>query len=102
MDAITLRQKREPEWKKGVIQIQLLPNKKIIFTDNGAGLTEKEIHHFLSVIGQSSKRNFLEEQLPEDYIGRFGIGLLSCFMISDSIIIHTKSTNDENAYEWIK
>lgn len=101
VDAITLRQKREPEWKKGVIQIQLLPNKKIIFTDNGAGLTEKEIHHFLSVIGQSSKRNFLEEQLPEDYIGRFGIGLLSCFMISDSIIIHTKSTNDENAYEWI-
>lgn len=101
VDAITLRQKKEPDWNYGCIKIQLLPGKKIIFTDNGAGLTEKEIHHFLSVIGQSSKRDILDGLLPEDYIGRFGIGLLSCFMVSDSIIVHTKSIKDKNAYEWI-
>lgn len=100
-DAITLRQKREPGWKDGQIRITLLPKEKIIFTDNGAGLTQEEIHQFLSVIGQSSKRDIIDGHLPEDYIGRFGIGLLSCFMVSDSIIVHTKSTEDESAFEWV-
>lgn len=101
VDAITLRQKKEPNFHHGHIKIELLSNKKIIFTDNGAGLTKEEIHHFLSVIGQSSKHDLVNGQLPEDYIGRFGIGLLSCFMVSDSILIHTKSSKDQNAYEWI-
>lgn len=100
VDAITLRQKREAGWNHGSIHIDLVPGKRIIFTDNGAGLTKQEIHHFLSVIGQSSKRDFLHGKLPEDYIGRFGIGLLSCFMVSDSIIVHTRSAIDQNVYEW--
>lgn len=99
-DAVTLRRKKQPRWTGGKITISLIPREQIIFHDNGAGLTEEEIHRFLSVIGQSSKQQLEDGNIPEDYIGRFGIGLLSCFMVSDSIIVHTKSTDSDTGYCW--
>ena len=66
------------------------PGRRLIFRDNGAGLSEEGIHRFLAVIGQSSKTELVNGTIPEDYIGRFGIGLLSCFMVSDSIVVHTR------------
>ncbi len=101
VDAIKLREKKEPGWDKGCIHIRLQPGRRLVFTDNGAGLTKEEIHRFLSVIGQSSKHDLLGEGMPEDFIGRFGIGLLSCFMVSDSIVIRTKSIESDCVYEWI-
>ena len=80
---------------KGSITLEITEKKQLIFSDNGQGLTEEEIHQFLSIIGQSSKRNL--EQLESDYIGRFGIGLLSCFMVTDEITMITKSCKQENA-----
>ena len=58
MDATTAR-KTIDEHHKGEINIYInkvdgLP--QVIFEDNGIGLSEKEVHEFLSVIGQSSKR----------------------------------------------
>ena len=90
IDAVTLRQKRQPGWTGGRVTITLKPGEQMEFRDNGAGLTGEEIHRFLAVIGQSSK-TLLEADgtMPEDFIGRFGIGLLSCFMVSDSIVIET-------------
>lgn len=101
MDAITLRQKQEKEFQDGYIMISLEEGEKIEFRDNGAGLTEEEIHRFLAVIGQSSKSGLENSRLTEDYIGQFGIGLLSCFMVSDSIEIHTKSLKSEQGHAWI-
>lgn len=100
VDAITLRQKKEPRWSDGKITIQLKPGQQMTFKDNGAGLTEEEIHRFLAVIGQSSKQELVDGQMPEDYIGRFGIGLLSCFMVSDSIVVHTKPADGSEAHIW--
>lgn len=62
--------------------------------------TLEEIHRFLAVIGQSSKTELVNGQIPDDYIGRFGIGLLSCFMVSDSITVHTRSYSDSHSYMW--
>lgn len=36
----------------------------------------------------------------KDYIGRFGIGLLSCFMVSDSIVVHTRPAAGGPAHIW--
>ncbi|MCI8477809.1 MAG: HSP90 family protein, partial [Oscillospiraceae bacterium] len=90
VDAITLRQKREPTWHRGRITISVTPGHRLIFYDNGAGLDEGEIHRCLAVIGQSSKTALVTGTLPEDYIGRFGIGLLACVLVSDSIVVHTR------------
>ena len=100
VDAITMRQKKQANFKAGKITITIEPYERMIFHDNGAGLTKEEIHRFLAVIGQSSKTEYMNGKIPEDYIGRFGIGLLSCFMVSDSIVVHTKSINEEQAYVW--
>ena len=73
---------------------------RLIFRDNGAGLSEEGIHRFLAVIGQSSKTELVNGRIPEDYIGRFGIGLLSCFMVSDSIVVHTRPATGGGAHVW--
>lgn len=100
VDAITMRQKKQPGWNGGIITINVVPGKSIQFSDNGSGLNEEEIHRFLAVIGQSSKTQLVNGQIPEDYIGRFGIGLLSCFMVSDSIVVHTIPSDGSQAHIW--
>ena len=75
----------------GCIVLEIEEGQKLIFTDNGLGLTEEEIHQFLAIIGESSKRELTDGELRSDYIGRFGIGLLSCFMVSDEIRMLTRS-----------
>ena len=100
VDAITLRQKSQPDWNRGKITITVEPGRRLIFRDNGAGLSEEGIHRFLAVIGQSSKTKLVNGRIPEDYIGRFGIGLLSCFMVSDSIVVHTRPAQGGGAHVW--
>lgn len=71
------------------------------FCDYGTGLTEEEIHRFLAVIGQSSKHNEAQQKENNDYIGRFGIGLLSCFLVSDEICVRTRSVKlPDRTFEW--
>lgn len=101
VDAISGRQISEPGFLEGHIKITIEEEKSLIFTDNGLGLTEDEIHRFLAVIGESSKTGAYQENLPADYIGRFGIGLLSCFMVSDEIRVTTRSVTGTAAYEWV-
>lgn len=69
------------------IILEIVEGKQLVFSDNGQGLTEDEIHQFLDIIGESSKRKYEQKKNESDYIGRFGIGLLSCFMVSDEISI---------------
>ena len=77
--AVTLRRREQPGWDDGKNAISLTPGRRMEFRDNGAGLSGEGIHRFLAVIGQSSKTKLVNVKIPEDYIGRFGIGLLSCF-----------------------
>lgn len=100
VDAVTMRQKKQPGWNGGILSITVEPGRRIEFSDTGSGLTEEEIHHFLAVIGQSSKTEIVNGKIPEDYIGRFGIGLLSCFMVSDSIVVYTVPVDGSPANVW--
>jgi molecular chaperone HtpG len=89
IDAITARRSID-EFFSGEINIYVNKTQfpEIVFEDNGIGLSEDEVHKFLSVIGQSSKR---DDILEKDFIGKFGIGLLSCFVVSNEIIVETRS-----------
>jgi molecular chaperone HtpG len=85
------------------IEIELIDNegfpKQIIVSENGIGLTEEEVHKFLSIIGMSSKKDELFQKRQE-FIGQFGIGLLSCFMITDEIIMISRAAKGGKAVEW--
>jgi molecular chaperone HtpG len=104
VDAITARTQLEPD-HQGRISLEVISSPErneatLVFEDNGIGLTEAEIHQFLATIGQSSKREELADR-RNDYIGQFGIGLLSCFVVSDEIVVLTRSIkNDAATIEW--
>ena len=101
-DAISGRRLQDPAFGEGCITIAVTEGESLTFTDNGTGLTEEEIHRFLAVIGQSSKRDLETGRILEDYIGRFGIGMLSCFMVTDEIRLRTCSVKDPSrVYEWV-
>ena len=95
-DAISLRKNNDNSFTEPQIDISVDEKKSLIFRDNGNGLTEEEIHKFISVIGQSSKRGE-----NSTFIGRFGIGLLSCFIVTDEIVLRSRSTKTpDKVHEW--
>lgn len=100
VDAIRAKELTDKNWKDGKIEIDLYEGSTIVFHDNGTGLTKDEIHKFLSIIGQSSKKDLITGNIIEDYIGRFGIGMLSCFMVSNEIVVHTNSEREDKSWEW--
>ena len=93
-DAIRARQHLEPD-HLGSARVELIEKQDgglptLLFSDEGVGLTEEELHRFLATIGESSKRETLEAR-RNDFIGQFGIGLLSCFMVCDELLVVTRS-----------
>jgi len=101
-DAILARTYIEPG-HQGEFRIELVQTGStpaLIFRDNGIGLTEEEVHLFLATIGQTSKRD--EAFAPRnDFIGQFGIGLLACFLVSEEVVVVTRSARkDAKTFEW--
>jgi molecular chaperone HtpG len=96
IDAITALRSID-ESLEGSIRVYLNGDGSMLFEDNGIGLKEEEIHRVLTVIGESSKRGELDSK---DFIGRFGIGLLSCFVVSNEIVFETRSALSKEALRW--
>jgi molecular chaperone HtpG len=103
VDAISARKLIDPK-HEGSISFEIIPGDSsptLVVEDNGIGLTEQEVHQFLATIGGSSKRT--EKSRAQDtFIGQFGIGLLSCFVLSDEIVVITRSATsaDASGIEW--
>ncbi|HEX8822680.1 MAG TPA: ATP-binding protein, partial [Archangium sp.] len=103
-DAIRARRHLEPG-HSGTVRVELIEKQDgglptLLFSDDGVGLTEEELHRFLATIGESSKRETLEAR-RNDFIGQFGIGLLSCFMVCDELLVVTRSARgDGRTMEW--
>ncbi|WP_217177592.1 HSP90 family protein [Streptomyces sp. AC495_CC817] len=98
-DAITAR--RELDGGGGSIRITPLTDARgeFVLRDDGVGLTADEVADLLATVGRSSKRDIFD--LPRsDYLGQFGIGLLSCFMVADTIVIRSRSARGGAAVEW--
>lgn len=88
VDAITARPAGDP----GTVTIMssdATGDGTLHIVDNGIGLTEAEVHELLATIGRSSKRDELGFARHE-FLGQFGIGLLSCFLVADEIVVHTR------------
>ena len=103
-DATRARRHLEPG-HTGSVHVELIEKQDggpptLLFQDDGVGLTEEELHRFLATIGESSKREALEAHRG-DFIGQFGIGLLSCFMVCDELLVVTRSVKgDGRTWEW--
>jgi HSP90 family molecular chaperone len=96
-DAITARRAADPsapatvrlEVTGGVLRVH----------DSGIGLTEAEVRDLLATIGRSSKRDELGFARHE-FLGQFGIGLLSGFLVADEIHVETRSVTGAPTVSW--
>ena len=95
-DAITALRNIDEEYA-GRIDVFLREDGSMVFQDNGIGLKEEEVYRFLTIIGESSKR---ETPDANDFIGRFGIGLLSCFVVTNEITVESRSAMGKQPVRW--
>ncbi|MGY3680820.1 molecular chaperone HtpG [Streptomyces sp. TE33382] len=103
VDALTARRGLEPDAPADAFGIRLYADGSAVrVEDDGVGLTEADVHTFLATIGRSSKRAERIAEQRGDFIGQFGIGLLSCFLVADEIHVLSRSarTPDAPAVEW--
>jgi molecular chaperone HtpG len=101
VDATTARQAADPD---AAVEILLEPlghngSGVLRIHDSGIGLTEQEVHTLLATIGRSSKRDDLGFARHE-FLGQFGIGLLSCFLVADEIHVITRSATGGPTMLW--
>ncbi|MEV4629181.1 HSP90 family protein [Micromonospora sp. NPDC049523] len=102
-DAITARRALPPDAdpapEPGRVVFEIDPDGTLRVHDNGVGLTEPEVHTFLASVGRTSKRDELGFA-RQDFLGQFGIGLLSCFMVADTIEVVSRSVTGTPAVRW--
>lgn len=73
--------------------------------DNGIGMNKEIIDKYYSKIGSSfyKSRDFYELKAKSDLnftpVSEFGIGILSCFMIADTIEVETKRLKEQFDYD---
>ncbi len=91
--------------------IRICVNKnKLIVSDNGIGMTKSEVIKNLGTIAKSGTKEFLNNlNLSKNkidvgnFIGKFGVGFYSSFMVSNKVIVHTRSVkelSDNNSILW--
>ncbi|GGF42711.1 HSP90 family protein [Microbacterium sorbitolivorans] len=100
-DAIRARHDLDPSAPAGTLDIVPAGPGEFRFRDDGVGLTADEAAELLSTVGRSSKRDDVLGERREGYLGQFGIGLLSCFMVSDRIHVTSRSAKGAPAIEWV-
>jgi len=64
---------------------------ELVISDNGAGLTEPEIHEFLATVGKGYTRHLRDQGTDDGLIGYFGLGFLSAFAVSEKVEVLTCS-----------
>ena len=86
--------------EEGKIQVTWSSGERCLtISDNGTGMTISEVESFLLTVGVSKYRSkeFQKEYPDFPAISRFGIGILTCFLIADDIDITTNSPKEKTA-----
>jgi molecular chaperone HtpG len=87
VDAVTARRATDAA-APGTIGI-VVDGQRLSINDSGIGLRPDEVRELLATIGRSSKRDEIGFARTE-FLGQFGIGLLSAFMVADEIEVVTR------------
>ena len=102
IDACLLREAQERKWgnafKPEIFVKYYKEGKDIVLEveDNGTGMDQYIIDNYYSKIGESFYKSVdfynLKSESSADFVptSRFGIGILSCFMVADTLIVDTK------------
>ncbi|KRZ86616.1 Heat shock protein 75 kDa, mitochondrial [Trichinella sp. T8] len=93
------------------LKIEIFTNKlEKTFTirDNGIGMTKEELKSHLGTIAKSGTSDFVKKfknsshSNLEQFIGQFGVGFYSAFMVADKIEVYTKARSPgSKGYRWV-
>lgn len=102
----------EPELLKDAVDLDIRiqtdkDNGIITITDSGIGMTRQELIDCLGTIAQSGTAKFLkslkeskDSGADSNLIGQFGVGFYSSFLVSDRVVVSTKSPKSDKQYVW--
>ncbi|RMI04790.1 HSP90 family protein [Cellulomonas triticagri] len=96
VDAITARRALDPD-APATVRLRPLADGSLLVVDSGVGLTRAEAEELLATVGRSSKRDLDLGLGREEFLGQFGIGLLSAFMVADEIELVSRSAREPDA-----
>ncbi|GAA3811611.1 HSP90 family protein [Cellulomonas soli] len=96
VDAVTARRALDPG-APATVRIVPGPDGSLEITDSGVGLTLAEAEELLATIGRSSKRDLALGHGRAEFLGQFGIGLLSAFMVAETIELVSRSAREPDA-----
>ena len=89
-----------------IIRIRANPElNTLTLTDTGIGMTRQELVDNLGTIAQSGSSNFAKALTNSDksnlsFIGQFGVGFYSSFLVADRVVVHSKSTDSDKQFVW--
>jgi len=90
------------------LAVRIIPDaekKTLTFSDNGIGMSAKELEENLGTLARSGTRQFVEaieaarENKPQ-LIGQFGVGFYSAFLVADSVDVVSRAAGTEEAFRW--
>jgi hypothetical protein len=96
LDSCRLKKRRKGRSYNPIVEFQLAPdNSTLAICDNGCGMDEYIIENFFTRVGRSYYQSpeFLREEFEFPTVSEFGIGIISCFMIANRIVVETKAEN---------
>ncbi len=76
--------------------------KTLTFSDTGIGMTAAETEKYLAQIAFSGAEEFIKAYQAQDpFIGHFGLGFYSAYMVADRVQVNTRShQGDETGVVW--
>jgi len=96
----------DDDWK-----IRIVPDKEqktLTVSDNGIGMTAEEVERNIGTIANSGTSAYLKELQERketanaEFIGQFGVGFYSAFMVADKVTVTTRRAgSDASAVCWI-
>ncbi|CUI14452.1 heat shock protein 90, putative [Bodo saltans] len=74
-----------------------------IMRDGGVGMTKEELAANLGSLGSSGTKRFLEKMKDSsdaNFIGQFGVGFYSVFLVADKVRVASKHDDSEKQWVW--
>ncbi|HSR49472.1 MAG TPA: molecular chaperone HtpG [Acidobacteriota bacterium] len=93
------------------LEIRLDPDadaKTLTISDNGIGMSRKEVIENLGTIAKSGTRDVIEKlkrakssDQAAQLIGQFGVGFYSAFMVADQVEVQTRRADQKTGTRWV-